>query len=405
MGDTDRAEKEIRRSIAEARALAAVRSENPLVTGNLAIALFKFGEFLHSRKRANEAEPFFSEAISLAEPQWSESSPSRTNSAYGWILAESHAHLAVLKSDGQRTEEIERHFKSALKYQEPMAGQQDSVYSTARLGGFLSDYANFLVKSGRYDEAEQYAGRAIILTKKAIERERRNAAWTSNLVNHYAVLARIAEARNLPAELIDARKLQIATLERLVADFPERAAYNCRTLNQTYHSLGVTLLKLQHQAEALAWFAKVPEEPAYAESVRARAMIRLMALDRELHDAPEGLRLSTWGTQKFPESGSWLILQAYAQHRTGDSKTALATLERAWKAPGEGELDLAFVHAMILHKSGEREKARATCAGAMEVMNQSKKDSEDVMLRVLRREALAELGLTEADFEKPKPMN
>jgi hypothetical protein len=55
---------------------------------------------------------------------------------------------------------------------------------------------------------------------------------------------------------------------------------------------------------------------------------------------------------------------------------------------------------MILHNLGRRDEARAICASAVETMDRSKRDSEDPMLLVFRREGIAELGLTEADFGK-----
>ena len=57
---------------------------------------------------------------------------------------------------------------------------------------------------------------------------------------------------------------------------------------------------------------------------------------------------------------------------------------------------------MILHRMGRRDEARNLCASAIEVMNESKRNSQDDLLHTLRRETLAELGLTEADFTKPR---
>jgi hypothetical protein len=60
---------------------------------------------------------------------------------------------------------------------------------------------------------------------------------------------------------------------------------------------------------------------------------------------------------------------------------------------------------MVVNGLGNRDEARKLCGEAIELMNASKRDSEDYFLRVFRREALAELGLTEADFAKPKDKN
>src|SRR5439155_539040 len=89
----------------------------------------------------------------------------------------------------------------------------------------------------------------------------------------------------------------------------------------------------------------------------------------KLRDPAEALRLTMWGTDKFPESGDWLTLLAFAQHRTGDSRGALVTLDRAKNASGEGEIDLCFLHAMVLHRLGEPDRARERCGAAIAAMD------------------------------------
>ena len=139
----------------------------------------------------------------------------------------------------------------------------------------------------------------------------------------------------------------------------------------------------------------------YPHACRARAWVRLTASDEKLRDPAEALRLTMWGTDKFPESGDWLTLLAFAQHRTGDSRAALATIEGAKKSSSEGDIDLCFLHAMILHRLGEPNLARERCGAAIAVMAENKMH-EDSILRVFRAETLRELGLSEADFEKPQ---
>ena len=258
-----------------------------------------------------------------------------------------------------------------------VAREPEGGYAHGRLGHFLSGFANWLVDVARPDEAEHLIRQAIALTEKTVQRERRNSGWSLSLRDQYVVLARIADAHNRPDDWCDAAKNQVAILERLAADFPELP--NCRDLlNESYYGLALRLLRWNRHSEALTWFAKVPETATeYAESARARAWVRLTAPDEKLRDPAEALRLSTWGTEKLPESGPWLTIHAFAQHRTGDSKTALATVERARKAPEDGEVDLFFIHAMILHKLGERDRARQQCAAAIELMNESKRDADD----------------------------
>jgi tetratricopeptide (TPR) repeat protein len=362
-----------------------------------------------------------------------------------------HGLLAGLIKDHDAVQ-AEHHHRRAVEFSDRLLRLNPKMARYLSRGAAeVNNLALFLVKAGRIEEAEPLIDRAIAHQRDALKQEPRQPTYRLFLSNHLIVRANIARAKNRLAEETELVREQVAIRDRLAEDFPAIPDYRLRLARSLLrlaqcleksgsreesissrqehtavldalttdfpkeeefqrefgiaaYNLGVKLNELDRQAEAITQFSRVPATtPPYAESVRVRAWIRLTATDPKLRDPKEALRLANWGDSQWPDKADWKMHLAFAQHRSGDSNQAMATLNRVPKDPG-GEIDLYFLRAMILHRLGDRDKAREVCASAIEVMKESKQDSSNAMLRVLRREALAELGLTEADFEKPRPL-
>jgi tetratricopeptide (TPR) repeat protein len=317
----------------------------------------------------------------------------------------SHCHwaLANIHMAARRTADADRHFREALRYHERlMALEPNLVEHHAALGAYLGDFANLLVGVGRLDEAEAVARRAVASTTAVIGQDARNLHCRRNLLVHYDTLVRIAEARNHPAQRLDAFQRRAATLEEIVADFPREPEFVGR-LHGGWYNVGFCLVQMNRHAEALTWFEKVPEGSGlYPRAAHGRVWVRLTAPDRSLRNPAEAVRLCTpfAAQESAPDLGSWLMLLGWAQHRAGDSKTALSTLERALKTPG-GDTDVWLIHAMVTHKLGDPDEARRQFAACAKVMDERPDLGTNAQLVTIRAEAARELGLTDAGAPKP----
>ena len=240
----------------------------------------------------------------------------------------------------------------------------------SRLAAEVNNLAAFLVELKRLDEAEQLIGQAIVHQREALKREPRDATYRLFLRNHFTVRANIAHARNRPDDeaaavreaalimerLIDespsipeyryllalslARQAELTSaagqveealsqqqrlvslLDALVTGFPAEGKYRSE-LDIAENNLGVILNDLGRQADALNHLARVSEgSDPYIEAVRVPPWIRLTAGDVKLRNPTEALRLAIRGAAKSPEKADWPMLLAFAQHHSGDSKTA-----------------------------------------------------------------------------------
>jgi tetratricopeptide (TPR) repeat protein len=398
LGNRDRAEQEFRKGQAMAESLAVDRPDDLKAVRNHYFALSNLGRSLVAVGKAADGEQFLlraADGIDSYRKQFD-----ADFNMIGWQRI-TRAKLAAICQESKRFDDAELHYQRSIEHADELANlQPGNAVAHAHSGSSRSNLAAILVERGQHDRAESLLQKAIECQNEAIRLDPDSSTWREFLATHHFVLSRIAKARKQPAEHIEALREHIKILEYLAAKFPAEAKYRAK-LNWPCYDLGVLLNQIGQQADAMSYWTKVAEgSQQYPHACRARAWVRLTATDEKLRDPAEALRLTMWGSEKFPDSGDWLTLLAFAQHRTGDSRGALTTLNRARKASGEGENDVEFLHAMILHRLGEPDRARERCGAAITVMDRDKK-GDDPILRVFRAETLRELGLTEADFEKP----
>jgi serine/threonine protein kinase/tetratricopeptide (TPR) repeat protein len=254
----------------------------------------------------------------------------------------------------------------------------------------MSNLANSYSDLGRHADAIKLHEETLTLFKAKLGPDHPHTLMSmSNLANSYASLGRHADALKLREETLSLQKAKLGP------DHPNTlvSMYN---LANSYAAIGrdADALKLREQTLELYETKLGPTHPYTLGAMNNLAMSLATASDVKLRDLPRAFELAKRATELSPrEANIWGTLGT-ARYRTGDSKAAIADLEKAigLRTPEDPmNANEGFFLAMAHWRLGEKDKARDWFARSVQWMDKAFKDN--VELKRFRTEAAGLLGM------------
>jgi serine/threonine protein kinase/tetratricopeptide (TPR) repeat protein len=355
---------------------------------NQARCLEQLSNLLQQTGRPKETEEVWRQALAVYEKLAGEF-PKNPWHRLSW--AQCHIRLGSWLQGAGRTEEAKQAFRAALavyeKLEADIPNEQTVQYEMANRYDNLS---RVLQSCGEHQDAVKSLRRAVALSEKTV-------AAKPKLPGYYAYCAQLCH--NLGDLLSNTKRLKeaeqayrqaVAVWEGLVADRPtDPVSYGDRLpgLLWAWHKLATFLwhsgqfqeARKAYEQEMLIYQRLVTESPKVAFWQAHLARFLVTCPDLKLRDGPRAVKLAKQAVELVPDYFGRATL-GKAHYRAGDSKAALAELERAIELWKEGDAETWFFLAMVHCKLGSTAEARKSYDLGLKWMEKNKQEFESQKL-------------------------
>jgi serine/threonine protein kinase len=315
-----------------------------------------------------------------------------------------HLWLGVLYLETDRFREAELELRRGLALRQRLLESRPNSLELLPIQAYNKAYlASLLTRSGRPCEAEALLREAIAVRERMIadypnyyEQRRRLVLEQHCLENCLLVQGRRQEAE---AMIRKSRALS----QKLAADFPD-APETSTLLGCEYNCLGGLLQDTNRPQEAAEAFREVKRfyEDAVVKSPDPRprwAPVHELAWfladcpAAQFRDSARAAKLAKDALQVAPQSGRHWVTLGVAQFRAGQSKDAIASLQKSMEILAGGDSRSWFILAMAHGQLGNKADARKWYDRAVKWMEENQ--ASDEQLRRYRAEAAELLGVKE----------
>lgn len=245
-GETDFAEKELRRAVEIFERLLAI-APIPAGTLNCIAALNQLGETLRKTGKKTEAETDLRRAISLGEGFF-QTDPQ--NAKMLEQLQFSHVVLSELLAEKTHPEEALDERKKSLQINRQLVTLEPQNIEYQRgLATTCNMVGELLGQQNKYNEAEPYAREALSVTEKLVAEHPGDKRCLGDLPNHFNHLSGVYLGLGKPEEALQETQHAIETRRKMCAEDPANKELK-QWLAYDIHCAGTALLDLKRPAEA-----------------------------------------------------------------------------------------------------------------------------------------------------------
>jgi serine/threonine protein kinase len=358
------------------------------------------------------AKPFYQRALAI-QAQLIKDFPAVPEFRHGG--ADTLNQLGTLLADqGERASAAE-HFRQARDLAARLAADFPAVPDYRRLlAAVHSNLGKLALETGRWSEGEaEYQQALRILTRLAaaapnVPGRREGLAGAHH--NQGYILEGNGNREGAEAQHVHA----LAIRTRLAADFPSVPRYRAQLasthewLGRLRHARGATAEAADHIRRATALWTELGTDPRPGEAgkgdrgmaLNAHARFLATCPDPQWRDPEQAVELARKAVVWAPTNGVYSATLGMAYYRAGQLQEALDSLERAGRFRNGRDSAEGFFLAMIHGRLGARDQARQWFDASARTMETRQPGSE--LLRRLRAEAAAELGIDRPPFPKGK---
>jgi tetratricopeptide (TPR) repeat protein len=363
------------------------------VAGSLDDAYSRFGVFLRSRGRHEEALKMYQVRINDLSKAIERNAP--TEPRHREQLADTYRSLGVMLQGGGKPVEAEKAYRQGVTIREKLTLEfPQEKDRRVVLGHSLWQLAGLMRTVGQSDEAEKLYRRALVVFEKLAEDFPSIGFYRQEVGFSWWLIGWLL---NTPGRLRDAEDAFREALEvhvKLSADFPKEPEYRSR-LSRSYFELAQVLSAAGKHAELeQACLKRLELAPKDLWTLKNLASLLATCPDLKVRDPKRSVEFAKQVVDLAPTEGNNWNTLGTAHYRAGDWKAAIETLLKADELYGGRMFSAnAFFLAMAHWQRGEKEQALKWYAPALVWME--KYAPKDAHLLRFRAEAASLLGLPE----------